>query len=571
MAIYNEGKMDKNLIRFLIMLIFLTTFIRADLTTDNLMSVVNPSTSTPDVIRSTNQSGQGWIFDNVTVDKFFGNISGTTGEHWWNETDLESSDFKTTKNVSAGNLHSKGNATIEDDLTVGDKGTFGNLDVDFININGDTIFTSIVDLNFVTNSDFRFGGGDIIHTNGIYFNSMNPTAINAIFVDGFSEPYTGGASTTIANFLRTYGTNSFTSADVETGINTELVFDGQITNQNPSGGTIRAHKTLIDFNPVWLNNAGASGVSLIGNEIFIDDDGTWAGDSDSIAKTTKVLKLQADDDSSFTFGGGSLVTILLDIDGDITPSGATLSNQVVRAISIDLVGNAVGISVGTGLFIAGVSGFDTNYDIFLDGSATNSIIRDGDNKKSCAGEVQDACDYYDGTDWIFNPKEVGSGKLKVLGSANITGDINVEHNFTGNQIYGEANVHPDGNITVVINTQDVHENITGFNINKTNGFIMQGNDTLIAQVSGRYQADYWLSTAGGVNRIYESCLAVNNEHVEPHAHRRQGTPGDIGSMSGGSIIDVVAGDTINLQIRNVDGTQDVDVFFAGMRLIRLGD
>ena len=164
----------------------------------------------------------------------------------------------------------------------------------------------------------------------------------------------------------------------------------------------------------------------------------------------------------------------------------------------------------------------------------------------------------------------------ALFRANATGDIQTNHinsngNFTGNQIYGETNVHPDGNITVIINTQNVHENITGFNVNKTNGFIMDGNDTLIAQVSGRYQADYWLSVSGGVNDIYESCLAVNNEHVEPHAHRKQGTPGDIGSMSGGSIIDINAGDTINLQIRNTDATANVDIFFAGMRLVRVGD
>ena len=42
-------------------------------------------------------------------------------------------------------------------------------------------------------------------------------------------------------------------------------------------------------------------------------------------------------------------------------------------------------------------------------------------------------------------------------------------------------------------------------------------------------------------------------------------------MSGGSVISLNQGDIINLQIRNIDGTQDVDIFNAGMRLVRIGD
>ena len=156
-------------------------------------------------------------------------------------------------------------------------------------------------------------------------------------------------------------------------------------------------------------------------------------------------------------------------------------------------------------------------------------------------------------------------KLVVVGNVNVTG------NLTANFIYGETNIHPDGNITVTINTQNVHENITGFNETMLNGFTLSGNDSLVANVAGRYEADYWVSMSGGANRLYSTCLAVNGEHVTPHAHRKQGTPGDVGSMSGGGIIDLNVGDYINLQIRNEDGTQNADIFFAGMRLVRIGD
>ncbi len=162
------------------------------------------------------------------------------------------------------------------------------------------------------------------------------------------------------------------------------------------------------------------------------------------------------------------------------------------------------------------------------------------------------------------------GWIRVTGSLNVIGDINQSGNFTGNQIYGETNIHPDGNFTVVIDTQDEHVNITGFDDFKLNGFILE-DDALVAQVAGVYSADFWLSTSGGVNDIYESCITVNGIHETPHAHRKQGTPGDVGSMSGGGIINLSVGDRINLEIRNIDSTADVTIFYAGMRFERIGN
>ncbi len=159
----------------------------------------------------------------------------------------------------------------------------------------------------------------------------------------------------------------------------------------------------------------------------------------------------------------------------------------------------------------------------------------------------------------------------VDGWLRVTGNLNVTGNFTGNQFYGETNIHPDGNITVIINTQGVHENITGFNESTSNGFTLIGNHSLRVDIAGVYDADFWISSSGGVNKIYESCLAVNGEHATPHAHRRQGTPGDIGSISGGGILLLNEGDMINLQIKNTEGTQNVDIFYAGMRFDRIGN
>jgi len=71
------------------------------------------------------------------------------------------------------------------------------------------------------------------------------------------------------------------------------------------------------------------------------------------------------------------------------------------------------------------------YDTYLNGVRTNwlKIRSDGsvelpaDDQKLLFGEAQDASIYYDGTDLIINPKEVGTGSLKVLGDITTTGTI----------------------------------------------------------------------------------------------------------------------------------------------------
>ena len=63
--------MDKTIIYVFLFFLF-SVVIYADLTADNLMTVVNPHTGWGDIIRSLNQSG-----NNLTADNFFGNLIGT--------------------------------------------------------------------------------------------------------------------------------------------------------------------------------------------------------------------------------------------------------------------------------------------------------------------------------------------------------------------------------------------------------------------------------------------------------------------------------------------------------------
>ena len=92
--------------------------------------------------------------------------------------------------------------------------------------------------------------------------------------------------------------------------------------------------------------------------------------------------------------------------------------------------------------------------------------------------------------WLF------SKGLKVNGPANITQNLYVYGNITGNQIYGEMKWDPDGTHTnelrpllpvanVWYNFSNLSSSLSGFN----NGFVLSNGNSLTSQVPGTYKFD----------------------------------------------------------------------------------
>ncbi|MHA1876711.1 MAG: hypothetical protein ACTSUC_09745 [Promethearchaeota archaeon] len=135
---------------------------------------------------------------------------------------------------------------------------------------------------------------------------------------------------------------------------------------------------------------------------------------------------------TFSASGGATNQSLLYGDYISVNHSPTLAsgNLTVRTYGqyIYVIGTTVGNSRNYGLYIGGVSGADSNYGIW-DASGADWVL-DGDNQKILLGEGQDASIYYDGTNMIINPAEVGSGSLKIGGSTNYAeiksdGEINL--------------------------------------------------------------------------------------------------------------------------------------------------
>ncbi len=85
---------------------------------------------------------------------------------------------------------------------------------------------------------------------------------------------------------------------------------------------------------------------------------------------------------------------------------------------VTVTGNASGDSTAYGLYVASVSGADDNYGIW-DASGANWIL-DANDQKIIFGEGQDASIYYDNTNLIIDPREVGSGGVGITSFLDLT-------------------------------------------------------------------------------------------------------------------------------------------------------
>lgn len=172
--------------------------------------------------------------------------------------------------------------------------------------------------------------------------------------------------------------------------------------------------------------------------------------------------------------------------------------------------------------------------------------------------------------------------VAIVGTSEATSvffDQDMEYNFLfDDHKHGEMWFHNDeSNVTTTISSQGVWVNLTGFDTGEATGQTLNGftyfTDTLVAQVSGRYDVDYSLSFGNvGNNQEYQMHITVNGIHQNnTDAHRKVGSAGDVGNSGSGGFVDLSAGDQVNLHIRNNDGTGDVVSHAANVKLVKIGE
>jgi len=212
------------------------------------------------------------------------------------------------------------------------------------------------------------------------------------------------------------------------------------------------------------------------------------------------------------------------------------------------------------------------WTFFNDGSTVTSskIFLGKDDIKTFWGTGFDAAIYYDGKDFIINPKELGSGKVEIPADLNVTG------NFTGNQIYGEMWYHNHTGTIMNFASSNTWYYLFFTNATSLNGFTYVGgfnaSSNLTAQVSGKYQVNYMSSGSGQNNHQYFSTILINGvEQEQCGSHKKMSAGGDIVTMTGSCFIDLNVGDDVSSATMDYTGTGDGEYYSSNLNLVRIGD
>jgi hypothetical protein len=179
-------------------------------------------------------------------------------------------------------------------------------------------------------------------------------------------------------------------------------------------------------------------------------------------------------------------------------------------------------------------------------------IYQADNLKHFFGTGDDASIYYDGTDLIIDPQEVGTGGVKIP---------DADLFFTGDgsglpyaQIYEE-----DGVGTLALAAQDTFYQVTSFSANGESNDATPDhtNDHITIGKAGRYLVQFWVhfEQSVGTSNVFDFHVQKNNgatDFPQTSGHRNGGT-GIVGSTGGTGILDLANGDTIELWVERLDG------------------
>ena len=160
---------------------------------------------------------------------------------------------------------------------------------------------------------------------------------------------------------------------------------------------------------------------------------------------------------------------------------------------------------------------------------------------------------------------------------NFTNDLNVDGNFTGNQIYGEMYYHNYTGIELDFAVTETYYNLFATsNGEYNNGFITAGgyNQTsnLTAQVEGVYDISFGAEGSGQNNHEYHLSLFVNGTEIEKcEVEHKLSAGGDITPMRSRCFYRLYIGDVVDVRIADYTGTGSGMYHGMNLNLVRIGN
>jgi len=225
------------------------------------------------------------------------------------------------------------------------------------------------------------------------------------------------------------------------------------------------------------------------------------------------------------------------------------------------------------------------------GIATTAIAHTEEGEVTIAGSVNDLdLSLYSENDivWLsaanagdFTDTAPGTPDIQVqLGTVSFaedsTGSLLMDIRYFGVESdFAEVSID-DNTVATTINTVNVWEQVTTF----TTDGLAQGaipdytNGHITANKTAAYDVSAFFSFSGSNNAKYEVALYKNNGAARLNTiigRRQMNSTGDVGMGPIGGKVDLTAGDTVELWVRNITGDQDTTFEFCVMGITEIGN
>ncbi len=197
-------------------------------------------------------------------------------------------------------------------------------------------------------------------------------------------------------------------------------------------------------------------------------------------------------------------------------------------------------------------------------------------KNRASGDVNQTYDICEGTtladcDTLLTGADlVVEDDIEAFGSGQFHENLIVDGNVFVNQIYGSMFQHDLGDTLTLGNTVDFFP-IEDMNFGLSNGFELNGTDSLRAGVAGTYLVNWSISFADLANRSFEGGIAIDSI-IQPAtiAEVKMGTAADQVNFGSPGIISLDVNQLVSLEIRALVSSTTVTIEEASITILRIG-
>jgi hypothetical protein len=261
-------------------------------------------------------------------------------------------------------------------------------------------------------------------TGGLITDVLKATDLTALYINGTTNPLTTASNYTGVNVTRTINTAASTTAYTNYGMKSILT-DTHVVNGSPMMPMV--------YNYAMNNEMTNTSAHSVTPTLMFNENNYACNNRVSRTGTITASKwsnlnvaLQNTASSSITYncvGGVASITeygLYNSVGSACTVTNGTVTRAATACYAEVSMGTSAS-STATVYYGAITSAADINWVYYVGGGTGNNFLG-GDNMKTIFGTGQDCSIYYDGTDMILNPNDVGVGVVKIGVTANDTID-----------------------------------------------------------------------------------------------------------------------------------------------------